>query len=44
MKSREYNHQSPLDLKNATGKSKQDVHVDPPSKQILKQKECNCKV
>jgi hypothetical protein len=41
-----YNHQSPLDIKNATGKSKQDVFVDIPSIQIqiLKQKECQCKV
>jgi len=43
---RGYNHQSPLDIKNATGKSKQDVFVDIPSIQIqiLKQKECQCKV
>ena len=46
MRQRGYNHQSPLDVKNAIGKSKQDVFVDIPSMQIqiLKQKECNCKV
>ncbi|MBC8515762.1 MAG: pyrimidine dimer DNA glycosylase [Nitrosopumilus sp.] len=46
MKGRGYNHQSPLDVKNATGESKQDVYVDTPLKQIkiLKEKGCNCKV
>jgi hypothetical protein len=46
MRHRGYNHQSPLDVKNAVGKSKQDVFVDIPSIQIkiLKQKGCNCKV
>jgi hypothetical protein len=46
MEHRGYNHQSPLDIKNATGKSKQDVFVDIPSIQIqiLKQKACQCKV
>ena len=46
MEHRGYNHQSPLDIKNATGKSKQDVFVDIPSIQIqiLKQKECQCKI
>ncbi len=46
MEHRGYNHQSPLEIKNATGKSKQDVFVDIPSIQIqiLKQKECQCKV
>jgi len=46
MKSRGYNHQSPLDAKNAIGKSKQDVYIDTISKQIkiLKQKGCNCKI
>ena len=46
MRQRGYNHQSPLDVKNAMGKSKQDVFVDIPSIQIkiLKQKGCNCKV
>jgi hypothetical protein len=46
MRQRGYNHQSPLDAKNAIGKSKQDVFVDIPSMQIkiLKQKGCNCKV
>jgi len=46
MKNRGYNHQSPLDVKNATGISKQDTYLDTPTKQIqiLKQKRCNCKV
>lgn len=46
MKCRGYNHQSPLDVKNAIGKPKQDLFVDTPSIQIkiLKQKGCNCKV
>lgn len=46
MKHRGYNHQSPLNIKNATGKSKQDIFVDTPSKQIqiLKQKSCPCKI
>ena len=46
MNARGYNHKSPLDKRKATGKSKQDVFVDIPSKQIqiLKQKGCRCKV
>ena len=46
MKRRGYNHQSPLDKKNAIGKSRQDVFVDSTSKQIqiLKQKSCSCQV
>jgi len=46
MTDRGYNHQSPLDKKNAMGKSKQDVFLDTPSIQIkiLKQKRCKCKV
>jgi hypothetical protein len=46
MGNRGYNHQSPLDVKNATGESKQDKYLDTPLKQIqiLKQKGCNCKV
>ena len=46
MQHRGYNHQSPLDVKNATGQSKQAVYVDTPLKQIkiLKEKGCNCKV
>ena len=46
MKNRGYNHQSPLDVKNATGISKQDTYLDTRRKQIqiLKQKGCNCKV
>lgn len=46
MKHRGYNHQSPLEIKKATGKSKQDEYIDKPSKQIkiLKQKGCNCKI
>jgi len=37
---------SPLDKRKATGKSKQDIFVDIPSKQIqiLKQKGCTCQV
>ena len=43
---RGYNHKSPLDKRKATGKSKQDVFVDIPSKQIqiLKEKRCDCQV
>lgn len=46
MMHRGYNHQSPLDKKNATGKSKQDVFVDSTLKQIqnIKQKNCSCQV
>jgi len=46
MNHRGYAHKSPLDKKRATGKSKQDVFVDIPSRQIqiLKQKGCGCKV
>lgn len=46
MKRRGYNHKSPLDKKFATGKSKQNIFVDSPSRQIqiLKQKGCSCKV
>ena len=46
MKRRGYNHHSPLDKKNAIGKSKQDVFVDSPGKQvqILRQKGCKCQV
>ena len=44
MNHRGYHHKSPLDKRKATGKSKQDVFVDIPSKQIqiLKQKDCRC--
>ena len=43
---RGYNHKSPLDKRKATGKSKQDVFVDLPSKQIkiIKQKGCRCQI
>ena len=43
---RGYNHKSPLDKRKAIGRSKQDVFVDIPSKQIqiLKDKRCNCQV
>lgn len=46
MMKRGYNHNSPLDKRKATGKSKQDVFVDIPSKQIqiLKEKKCDCKI
>ncbi len=46
MHSRGYNHHSPLDKRKATGKSKQDVFVDTPSRQIeiLKEKKCDCQV
>ena len=43
---RGYNHKSLLDKRKATGKSKQDVFVDLPSKQIkiIKQKGCRCQI
>ena len=43
---RGYNHKSYLDKRKATGKSKQDVFVDLPSKQIkiIKQKGCRCQI
>ena len=46
MHHRGYLHKSPLDKRKATGKSKQDIFIDIPSKQILilKQKGCSCKV
>ena len=46
MQCRGYMHKSPLDKRKATGKSKQDVFIDSPSKQILilKQKGCNCQI
>lgn len=46
MEHRGYCHKSPLDKRKATGKSKQDLFVDAPLKQIqiLKKKGCNCKV
>ena len=46
MNYRGYQHKSPLDKRKATGKPKQDVFVDMPSKQIqiLKQKGCKCEV
>jgi hypothetical protein len=44
MINRGYRHKSPLDKRKAVGKSKQDVFVDSPFRQIqiLKQKGCNC--
>ena len=46
MHNRGYNHNSPLDKRKATGKPKQDVFVDTPSRQIeiLKEKKCDCQV
>ena len=46
MNCRGYTHKSPLDKRKAKGKSKQDIFVDIPSKQIqiLKQKGCKCQV
>ena len=46
MINRGYNHNSHLDKRKATGKSKQDIFVDMPEKQaqILKQKGCCCKI
>lgn len=44
MTNRGYAHKSPLNKKLATGKSKQDIFIDSPSKQIkiLQQKKCKC--
>lgn len=46
MNNRGYHHQSPLDKRKATGKSRQHAFVDSPTKQIkiIKQKNCNCKI
>lgn len=46
MECRGYNHLSPLNKKTAVGKSKQDIFVDLPKKQIqiLKKKGCQCHV
>jgi len=46
MKKRGFSHHSTLDKRKATGKSKQDIFVDLPSKQIriLKQKGCSCQI
>lgn len=46
MERRGYNHRSPLSIELARGKSKQDVYIDSPKKQIqiLKNKRCSCKV
>jgi len=46
MDKRGFSHQSPLDQRKATGKLKQDIFVDLPSKQIhiLKQKACDCQI
>lgn len=44
MINRGYRHKSPLDKRMAVGKTRQDVFIDSPSRQIqiLKQKGCNC--
>ena len=44
MINRGYKHKSPLDKRMAVGKTRQDVFIDFPSRQIqiLKQKGCNC--
>ncbi len=44
MKHRGFNHNSPLDPKLATGKSRQTEYVDTPEEQlrILKIKDCDC--
>lgn len=46
MISRGYVHKSPLDKRRATGKSIQDIFIHTPTEQIeiLKNKNCNCKV
>jgi hypothetical protein len=46
MQKRGYNHRSPLSIKKATGKSKQDVYVDSvkSQKKILKKKACKCRI
>jgi predicted patatin/cPLA2 family phospholipase len=46
LKRRGYNHRSPLKKEMAKGKSRQDVFVDIPKKQIdiLRNKKCKCRV
>lgn len=46
MKSRGYNHQSPLDKRKAVGGGIQDIFIDTPMDQIriLKNKKCDCKL
>ena len=43
---RGYSHHSPLDKRKATGTSIQDTFIDSPYRQIqiLKQKDCNCRI
>jgi len=46
MKKRGYKHNSPLDIKHATGNEKQDILIDSIEKQfyILKNKKCKCRI
>ena len=46
MKKRNFNHNSPLDIKNVNGNNKQKEYVDSIEKQIkiLKNKNCNCNI
>lgn len=46
MKSRRYNHKSPLDKRKATGDEKQKTFIDSKKKQleILQTKNCECKI
>ena len=46
MEKRGYGHRSPLDIRLAKGKSKQDEYIDSPGKQleILRKKRCGCRV
>ena len=46
IKKRGFKHKSPLDIKKALGKEKQDYYLDSidKQKQILKKKKCNCKL
>jgi hypothetical protein len=46
METRKFNHHSPLDKKNAKGKSVQNEYVDSINKQIkiLKSKKCECNI
>lgn len=45
LKKRGYKHNSPLDIKKARGKEKQDYYIDSIEKQkyILKKKDCKCR-
>jgi hypothetical protein len=46
LEKRGYSHRSPLDLRLAKGKAKQDEYIDSISEQkrLLKEKDCQCKV